>query len=440
MDAQGASGSLGRVLELLSERVGLSFGEARRDDVERCIRAAMVRSGLPPTTGASSYVRLLEEDPRALDQLTADVTVGETYFFRSQAHLETLRSTAIPEILGRRGAEHTIRAWSAGCASGEEAYSLAILFEDMGLGARAEILGTDVSWRAIEKARRGSYGPWSLRGVEPAVVDRHFQRVEDNVYPGKPLRRMVSFGWSNLVGEAGASAVRPGTMDVVMCCNVLIYLDDRGVRRASRRLLEALAPGGWLFTGASDPLLSGAGLDEVMTPSGVVYRRPCEEEKGCGARSSDRHAGAARSRSPSERAARRASARFAGPGARLARAHDAEASAQVEEAKGPEADAIGIRARANRDGAEAAIGDAQDAVRRHPLGAELRFLLAILLAEARRDEEALAAVRQAIYLDPTRAAAHVLLGDVLRRRADRAGAQRAFETAARLSRSGGARR
>lgn len=469
------TGSLDGVLELLRQRFGLVFTAGRRADVEGLVLATMARSRAarpapdkaqpapdkarpaPPPSDADvvAYLRLLREDAAALDDLLGAVTVGETYFFRAAEQLNVLREEVIPEILERAGREHPIRVWSAGCASGEEAYSLAILLEEMGLGEQAEILATDVSRQALAKAAAGVYGPWSLRGADPAMVKRCFHAAGSRKALDERLRKKVTFRWLNLAGDAYPTAAGPVRVDILVCCNVLMYLSAEALRGVANRLFETLAPGGWLFTGASDPPLSADGrLVVVETAAGIVYRRPVQAWGEASSGVAAGAAGSARQPVSSGREARRRTdpsgqrrARGAEPGAKeaggdgdLRAAREALAAGNytlaielTDRDAGAEAAALGVRARANRDGAASALAWTRGAVRRLPLSAELRFLEALLLREAGRDEDAVLEARRAIYLDGGLFSAHFFLGEMLARRGDRDGARRAFEAAAELA-------
>src|SRR5205085_1616717 len=125
------------ILRLLGERTGLSFPPQRYESTEHGIRRAMTRSGV---RDLHEYRLLLESDPAALDDLIVELTVGETYFFREPVQFEFIRREVLPEIVQRRGAEHGVRAWCAGCASGEEAYSLAIVLAEAGLSRQSYLL------------------------------------------------------------------------------------------------------------------------------------------------------------------------------------------------------------------------------------------------------------------------------------------------------------
>ncbi len=148
------------IANLVNLRTGLKFLPSRHDSAELGMRQAMARAGI---SDASRYHALLLGSPAAFDDLVCELAVGETYFFREPAQFEFIRHEVLPEFRRRRP-EATIRVWSAACASGEEAYSLAILLEEEGLAAQAQILATDISHRSLARARQGTYTTWSLRG------------------------------------------------------------------------------------------------------------------------------------------------------------------------------------------------------------------------------------------------------------------------------------
>src|SRR5690606_19406526 len=159
-----------RVVQLVRSRTGLTVSPEMRTTVEARIQEAMAaRSVKDP----SEYVSALSSGRDALDDLIDRLTIGETYFFREPAQLEYIRTKVLPE-LERSAAGHPIRVWSAGCSSGEEAYSLAILLRESGWEGRAAVLGTDISKPRLALARRGRFSEWSLRAVPGDIVRRYF--------------------------------------------------------------------------------------------------------------------------------------------------------------------------------------------------------------------------------------------------------------------------
>jgi chemotaxis protein methyltransferase CheR len=196
-------------------------------------------------------------------------------FLRQPERFEFIRRHVLPEIQRRCGPDHVVRAWSAGCASGEEAYSLAILFKQEGLGDRSTILATDISRLALQCASEAAYGVSSLRGMPEEVIRRYFHRRGYREVLDERIRSQVTFRYSNLAARECMDDCGPVQgMDLILCRNVLIYFDRESVRQVARRLFDSLAEGGWLIAGASDPpLAEDAPFETVVTDRGVVYRR-----------------------------------------------------------------------------------------------------------------------------------------------------------------------
>jgi chemotaxis protein methyltransferase CheR len=392
------------VVRLLGERTGLSFAPPRCDSAEHGVRRAMARAGV---TDPDGYRSLIERDAAALDDLIAELTVGETYFFRDAGQFDFIRRTVVPDLWARHGFDHPMRAWSAGCASGEEAYSLAILFAEAGLARRTYLLATDISRKALARAHAAAYGDWSLRGPGAALAVPYLSRRGDRYLLAEPIRRAVTFSYLNLARDVYPSFVA-GTwgMDLILCRNVLIYFGRETVRGVARRLFESLAPGGWLITAASDPPLGGeAPYETVVAEAGVFYRRP----------------GAEPAASPQYPVL---STEYSVPVA------SPETVVHGDDAPTTDLPAAlsQVRSLANRDADRAARACVELAAR-HPNVAELHHLHAVLLLELGRDEEAVRAARRVTYLDRTLALGHFTLGAILWRRGDRAGARRAYRNA-----------
>lgn len=260
------------VAQLVTARTGLAFHGNSCSAAEIGTRRAMQRAGVSDLV---CYTDLLRSREAAFADLLDELTVRETYFFRHPGRFEFIRRHVLPEIRRRRGPEHVVRAWSAGCASGEEAYSLAIMFDQEGLADRSFILGTDISQAALRVATEGAYGASSLRGVPDALIRRYFHRRGYQEVVEDRIRARVLFRCSNLAADPQEEKEIPSHhMDLILCRNVLIYFDPESVKRVARRLFDSLAEGGWLVTGASDPPLTvGAPFITVCADQGVVYRR-----------------------------------------------------------------------------------------------------------------------------------------------------------------------
>jgi chemotaxis protein methyltransferase CheR len=450
---------------------GLSFVPERYDELERRTRRAMAKAGI---TDVGVYTDGLGSGRISFDDWVAELTVGETYFFREPLHFEFLRTRALPALLALRGASHVFRVWSAGCASGEEAYSLAILFEEQFLSATLHLVATDVSRAALTKARLARYGLWSLRGSSEDWIGRYFQRGQGKQFVLiERIRQQVTFQYLNLALDGYPSFIN-GVWgnDVILCRNVLIYLDRDTVRAVARRLFDALAEGGWLITGPSDPPLSDyAPFETVVTDAGVFYRRSHGQaaiagaalvafDDGPGTRSSpaeDETTGV-RSLPVAERSAGLGSAesdrqwirsrRDSVPATTREGAADPLALAQAAFAAGryahavellqtladhPGAAALEVRATANLLGAREASRLCTVALLRFPLEAELYVLQASLLLDSRDYPAATQAARRLLYLDRSLVVAHLLLGSILGKSGGHDEAVRAFRNARDLA-------
>ena len=468
--------ALRELLRLLAARTGLSFAPERLAGVEKGSRRAMKRAGIDDPV---RYLRLIESEAGALDALVSELTVGESYFFREPAQFRFLRQEILPALVGAPGRHHLIRAWSAGCASGEEAYSLAIVLAEQGLAGRSHVLATDISRPALARAQQARYGAWSLRGQGLATARPYLRQEENQYLVSELIRRLVTVSYLNLAEEVYPSAAT-GTcdLDLILCRNVLIYFGRERVRSVAGRLYESLADGGWLLTASTDPPLGDlAPFETVATDKGMFYRRGAPPTAGqtVGLTDADRqaieptatgawtalpappvemawepelHVRRGDRALPSAREGIRERSSRSGPdepgpgpdvAAILAAARDDLARGHYERAAertralgaDAQASALHIRALANLDLA-AAVRACTAATARHPLSGELHYLRAMLLIGQGRDDEALRAIRRALYLDRSLIVGHFTLGTILRRRGDRAGASRALRNALAL--------
>ena len=261
------------ILALVEERSGMVFAPNRLVEVEAGIARSMRRAG---ADDLAAYLMLVRGDGIALDDLVDDLTVGETHFMRDPDQLDLVRRELLPALDRCRGGGAAPRVWSAGCATGEEAYSLAILIEEEGLGDGAVVLGTDLSRAALEKARVASYSDWSMRGVSGQFLQDNFRRAGGRRILADRIRNMVRFERLNLVGPEDYAAAGAFGMDVILCRNVLIYFGRETAGRIAARLYDCLAEGGVLLTAGADLRLGEYAPFEVeVTRVGLVYRRPC---------------------------------------------------------------------------------------------------------------------------------------------------------------------
>ncbi len=407
------------VTALLARRTGLVFPEGRQEALAAAVAGALARTG---AGSPEELACLLENAPGALDDLVGEITVSESYFFRTPEQFELLRREALPEILRRRGADHRLRLLSAGCASGEEPYSLAILLEEEGLGGRSAVIATDISRPALARAAEANYGEWSLRGSPEGFRARYFRRAGDRWRLDERIRRRVEITYLNLAEDIYPSRTTGiADFDVIFCRNALIYFAPEVVARVAARLYSSLADGGWLFPGPSDPPLGAhAPFDPVMTAAVLVYRRP-KDGAVCSPVGASVPIDGPAPVMPS------ATSLADEPAERPGRLRPPQ-----DENTGLETVLPRVRALADRGRVPEALEAAGAAAQRFPTSAEAHYLRAVLLTEAGRDREAADALRRTLYLDRNLAVAALVLGLALRRLGDLAGAERALRNARAL--------
>jgi len=247
---------LSRLSDFLEAQMGLHFPKERWRDLDRGIAAASREAGYAE---AEAYIRWLLTAPLTRTQiegLASHLTVGETYFFREKRSLEILEQQILPELLRTRAqTEKHLRIWSAGCCTGEEPYSIAMLLDQLIPDLEkwnVTILATDINPQFLRKAAKGIYGAWSFRDTPGWIRERYFTKRQDGRFEIQPrIRRRVTFSYLNLAEDAYPSLVNStNAMDVILCRNVLMYFAQERARKVVDNLHRSLVDGGWLITRA----------------------------------------------------------------------------------------------------------------------------------------------------------------------------------------------
>ncbi|QRK09207.1 methyltransferase domain-containing protein [Archangium violaceum] len=261
---------LARAREVVSSCTGFRDTAISPSAVDRVVRAELARG-----RSASDLLAELQRPGAPLARALLDaVLVGETYFFRHPEQFRFLASEAVPAAL-RRG-NSVLRGWSAGCASGEETYSIAAcLLGTVPQGVRVEVLGTDLHEGRLEAARRGVYGNWSRREAGPLLHPLYVEVAEGRVSILDPVRAVTRFAQANLLEPLPDSH---GRFDVIFCRNVLTYFSPDAVQTALGHLARALVPGGHLLLGTVEVDHPPAGLVRVGPPELQAFRRPTPKE------------------------------------------------------------------------------------------------------------------------------------------------------------------
>jgi chemotaxis protein methyltransferase CheR len=222
--------------------IGLDLDAYKPHQIERRIAALFCRTGLK---SLEQYAGLLQGDERRLADFVDGLTINVSEFFRNPERWEELASQILPALLARPG---ELTAWSAGCSMGAEPYSLGIVLEELGALSRVRLIGTDLDRASLQRAEAGLYGAHELAGVSPERLARHF--VPEGAmqrFVAPEIRARTSFFRHDLLADEP-----PGGCHLILCRNVVIYLNEEGKLALYRRFHRALAPGGVLFVGGTE--------------------------------------------------------------------------------------------------------------------------------------------------------------------------------------------
>ncbi|MHB8878242.1 MAG: CheR family methyltransferase [Myxococcaceae bacterium] len=389
---QPRASALVELIEQIRHRFGLDFSGTRLDNLVECLSQA------DGDLDAAAQ-RALSGSRERLAELVGRATNNETCFFRHPDHFDALTARLIASWTRLHPA--VFRAWCAGCASGEEALSLAATLRQVSLlvpGVQLSILGTDLSEEALRRAAEARYTEWSFRGVSPEQRTRHFVRQDAFYRPVEALRRLVSYRRHNLLD----GAPEPEAFDLVVCRNVLIYFDEPRLRQAVNLLSLAVAPGGLLLLG---PTESGAVRLPDFEP---IHARGCvlyEKRQGL--------------------LAPREPAPFSpAPAVRAAPAPPAPGPAPH-----PEDRLSRARALADHGRLDEAWALAGEALTHSGDSAELRLLFATISLERGHRDDAVQELERAIRAAPDLAMAHYLFGSVLEAEGAREPAEASYQRA-----------
>ena len=242
---------------LLEARTGQQLTMSRRWRIETALSALLRERGIA-TLDELITILVMGREPGLSQQVVEALLNNETYFFRDRTPFDTLARYALPELASRRQKNRRIRIWSAGCSTGQEVYSLAMLFTDepeKWLGWTIDILGTDVSTACVDRARSGIYTQFEVqRGLGINQMIKWFEETGEGWRAVEPLRKPIRFQVHNLLEPAP----HPGGFDIVLCRNVLLYLNPDKKTLAFERLAGALAEDGWLMLGAGETVIGNS--------------------------------------------------------------------------------------------------------------------------------------------------------------------------------------
>lgn len=241
-----------RLAEWITFHMGLHMPRERLPDLKRRLLSAAREFHFDSIEPFVSWLLSTKLTQRQIETLASHLTVGETYFFRETASLEALEKYILPELIESRRSTRSLRVWSAGCATGEEPYTIAImlsrLIPDISKW-QVTLLATDINARSLERASQGIYREWSFRGDFQWLKDQYFTRTLDGRYRiSEKIRKMVTFNYLNLATDTYPSLYNnTNAMDIIFCRNVLMYLEPSLAKRVVGRFYRALIDEGWSF-------------------------------------------------------------------------------------------------------------------------------------------------------------------------------------------------
>jgi chemotaxis protein methyltransferase CheR len=267
------SDSSSRILAgLLEARTGQQLTMNRRWRIETALSSLLRERGIS-TLDELITILVMGKEPALSNQVVEALLNNETYFFRDRAPFDLLARHALPQLATRRDSTKRIRIWSAGCSTGQEVYSLAMLFaEDPAKwrGWTVDVLGTDVSSTVVDRARAGTYSQFEVqRGLGINQTIRWFEERDDGWRAVEEIRKSVRFQVHNLL----ESPPHPGEFDIILCRNVLLYLTGDKRRMAFDRIASALAPDGWLMLGAGETVIGQTERFGADIDARGLYRR-----------------------------------------------------------------------------------------------------------------------------------------------------------------------
>jgi chemotaxis protein methyltransferase CheR len=364
-----------------------------------------------------------------IEILAGYLTISESYFWREPHVFDALRDQILPDLIRARKENRRLRIWSAGCATGEEPYSIAIALrqilpdlEDWHI----TLLATDINPKVLRRASAGVYGNWSFRNVPPDFKERYFSATEDGKFEIDPkIRKMVTFAYLNLSDDVFPSLINnTNAMDIIFCRNVLMYFAPALICLVGERFHQSLVEGGWFIVSSSE--LSQHVFEQFSTvnfPGAIAYRHENNKAKPMAAFPF-----------ALPPARRKLIEMLPVVGVRIeahkTRPREAVSPIQPimpEKVLPPPDIELTVRALANLGKLAEAWSACEQAIAVDKLNPGLYYLDAIILQEQNQDDEAMTAFKRALYLEPNFIMAHFSMGNLLLRRGNMPAAKKSFK-------------
>ncbi len=271
--------------DLVHSYCGIFFDDGSKFLLERRLSRRLEQRQL---RSFEEYYHFLRYDRKREEELTLlvdNLTTNETYFFRETPQLRAFSEEILPELRQTQRDRKTLRIWSAGCSTGEEAYTIAILLLESGDWWRdwqVEILGSDINQRVLHTARRGVYKRGSHRATTPEMLTKYFIEEDKGDYRIiDRVRELVSFSCLNLLDQYKTALI--SNMDIIFCRNVIIYFDREAKKKVIASFYDKLRDGGYLLLGHSESLINISNAFVLRTlKNDMVYQKPVRVQGGNG--------------------------------------------------------------------------------------------------------------------------------------------------------------
>ncbi|MBN9226575.1 MULTISPECIES: CheR family methyltransferase [Legionella] len=260
-------------MELIHNRYGLVIHVNQAQELAKTIATACNKFNYQP----QEYLQQLKNcssNSSLLADLVAAITVGESYFFRDKSQMYLLESKLLPDLIKHKAHDFTLKIWSAGCSSGEEIYTLAMLLAELIPNIDIwdlYLLGTDINTTALQKATKATYGQWSMRSIPEKYLQRYFLKNGRTYDLSPEIRNLVQFKYLNLCDNSYPSIINGiFEVDLILCRNVLIYFDNELATKIMQKLSACMTKNAYLILGASDPIVT-TGTNLVFHHDGAIY-------------------------------------------------------------------------------------------------------------------------------------------------------------------------
>lgn len=430
---------LSQLSKFITSLMGLYFPESRFSDLERGIKHAAQEFAFTDTEAFIKWLLPSKLTKRHIEILSSHLTVGETYFFRDKQSFEVFEEHILPELIKiRQKKGRYLRIWSAGCSSGEEAYSIAILLKKLISDINdwnIVILATDINPHFLKKASAGIYTDWSFRRTPSFIKEKYFRRTKNGDYRIiTDIKKMVVFEYLNLAEDIYPSLLNnTNGMDIIFCHNVIMYFSPEILNKAVQGFYNSLVDTGWLSVGPTDFIrqISFPFID-VNFGEATLYKK--DAEKTYDYKNSHKKAiplplpviDTSKSQESRERDDVNLS---------LYRA-TAEKRGKTPEKGGQKADIKEndtlIKTYANSGRLDDALEECKKAIASDKLNPYYYYLLATILIEHGKIDDAVKSLKRAIYLDNDFILAYFILGNLMLRNGELKTSKKYFENTSRL--------